>query len=586
MTETRTATFELPQWSASSDGPSRTDYNEAFTNLEARAAYDDGVPVSALPVTGLYNKRYFWQVQQPGGGANPTYRTLWRSDGTTLYPVGGPTITTTQLYRGLHSSVSGNVNSDAVRFEHASNPDDGGWGGHITYAGAAYLRTGLALGDDDDTAVGRLAVGAPALPGSGVRMSVDSYGSGEHAIVARVRHATPGSLFRGLTTGGALVFSVDGIGRLSTSSPSAFGGASPNEAAALAVAPTSGDDGITQGLMLHGLTDVGHEDDDDKALVRGYMDLADEVPILTVNRLNMQFGRIAWGTPGAASSGTLRFDANSATFRTYGGATGASRVYWAWHRASASEPDDVTEDTLLANIDANRFHSALPMVVSQRQKQSAAALTLQRVTDFSGSFVNAYRLVPDGGGGETTQLAGVWASDGRLQTGAWWKATGTVRDARQAIHHNSTKVWAGVADGYVSGISVATNSNYTYTFGEMTVRSNGSADLIVRLNAEISFEFHEFSGQKYNFECYISVNGGTYDKVDLTEQNVSPSAKFVVGTVAVGSRVIAQYILGSVSGGDTFQVRIKFNSFTGPTSFLRKYRIDVEEALVENYTAP
>lgn len=586
MTETRTTRFELPSYSADSDGPSRSDWQDLATHLEARAAYDDGVPVSTLPITGLHAGRYFWQVQQPGGGATPTYRTLWRSDGSALYPVGGPVVTTTQLYRGLHSSVSGSAANEVIRIEHASNPDDGGWGGHITYAGAAYLRTGLALGDDDDTTVGRLAVGAPALPGSGVRVSVDSYGSGEHVIVARARHGTPGNLFRGLNSGGSVVFSVDGIGQVAAPSPSAFGGASPNAVASLAVAPTSGAGGVTQGLMLYGLTASGDADDVNKALLRGYPDLADTTAILSVNRLNMQFGRITWGTPGTADSGTLRFDANSATFRTYGGATGAGRAYWAWRRASAVTPDDTAQDTLLADITTNRFHSALPLVVSQRQKQSASTFTLQRVGDFSSTFLDAYRIVPDGGGGETTQLAGSWASDGRLRTGAWWRSVGTIRDARQSIHHVSTKVWAQPSDNYLTGIHVVPNSDYSYTFGEMTVRSDGTADLIIGLNAEFSFEFHDFAGQRYYFECYVSLNGGTYNKVDLTEQNASTTDNFTGGAIAVGYRMMSQFILSSTTSGDTFQVRIKFKCYDGPDVYLRKYRIDVQESLVETYAAP
>lgn len=588
MTETRTTRLELPSYSADSpDGLSREDWQDLVTHLEGRTAYDDGTPVgAALPTTGLHAARYFWQVQQPGGGANPTYRTLWRSDGATLYSVGGPTITTTQLYRGLHSSVSGSVGNDAVRIEHELNPDDGGWGGNITYAGAAYLRTGLALGDDDDTTVGRLAVGAPALPGSGVRMSVDSYASGEHAVVARVRHATGGSLFRGLNTGGSQVFNVDGIGRLSTASPSSFGGASPSATASLAVAPTSGVNGITQGLMLYGLTDVGHADDDDKALVRGYPDLADTVPILAVNRLNMQLGRITWGTPGTANSGTLRFDANAATFRTYGGATGASRVYYAWHRASAASPDDTAQDTLLANMTTNRFHSALPMVIGNQAKTSSTTLTVQRVTDFSAAFMDLYRIVPDGLGGSLLLLGGVWDSDGRLRTGAWWKGDGTIRDARQTLHHRSRKAWAVLGDNETAGQAVAVGGNFTYTFPVMTVLSVGAADLIIRLSVELLLGKSSNTvtqGQVYGFECSVSINGGTFNVIDQYEENASVAPPSNAERNA-GDRPVPQFIQLGLNGGDEFQVRIKTNNGIHPsTLYLREFILDVEECLIETY---
>lgn len=589
MTETRTTRFGLPIWGAGADGPSRADFNEAFTNLEARGSYDDGTPVSTLPTTGLFNARYFWQVQQPGGGVNPTYRTLWRSDGTTLYPVGGPTITTTQLYRGLHSSVSGSADNDALRIEHASNPDDGGWGGNITYAGAAYLRTGLALGDDDDTTVGRLAVGAFALPASTVRFSVDSYGSGEHAVVARVRHATPGNIFRGLNAANNPVFTVDGTGRVLAPKPSAFGGAGLPSTATLAVAPTSGVDGITGGLLLYGLTAAGHVDDVAKSILKVQPDSADSAAIAIVNRLNIQLGRIAWGTPGVAESGTLRFDANSFTFRTTGSATGAGRAYLHFRRSDPAAENDLAQDTLLAAINPGNLASELPTVLTQRAFQASPTLSLARVGNFSSSFLEVYRLVPDGLGGETVQPAGSLLSDGRLRTGAWWRATGTMRDARQSILHHCVKVWAAVGAGVTAGQAVAQNGTFSYIFPVMTVRSVDVADLLISLETEILLGIGAFStrddAQIYNYQCFVSINGGTYAQAELTQQAATVTTGNV-GVTSSGARDNVTYMLQNVAGGATFQIKITTNvGAAAATVYLRKYALNVEEAIIETYVA-
>lgn len=588
MTETRTTKFELPQYSAGTDGPSRADWNEAFIHLEGRAAYDDGAPVSTLPTTGLYAARYFWQVQQPGGGANPTYRTLWRSDGTTLYSVGGPTITTTQLYRGLHSSVSGTVTADAVRVEHPTISDLGGWSANVTYAGAGFLRTGLALGSSADDTLGRLAVGGSAIPASTARLTVDSYATGEHAIVARGHHATPGNLFRGLDTSGSAAFVVDGVGRLTASKPSAFGGASLPTTAALAVAPTSGPGLFANGLLLYGLTAAGDAGDVDKSILKAQLDLADTDPIVTLNRLNMKFGRIAWGTPGVVDSGTLRFDANSFTFRTTGSATGAGRAYLHFRRSNPAAENDTTQDTLLFSVNPTGIISDLPATVTQRASQAATTLNLARVGNFSSSFLEAYRLVPDGLGGETTQPASSLLSDGRLRVGAWWRGTGTMRDARQSLHHRSTKIWAAPGGIATDGTAITTGNSFTYTFGSMTVRSVDVADLIIKLAVELQLNATAVDGQLYSFQCLVSINGGTYTAVpvDALQENVSIATNSP-GQRAVGELFNVSFIKENVAAGSTFQVRFRaVNGSSAPTLYLRKYVLDVEEALIEDYVAP
>lgn len=58
MTETRTARLGLPQWSAGTDGPSRADFNEGYSQLETLAAIDKFGTFAARPAAGVRGTYY------------------------------------------------------------------------------------------------------------------------------------------------------------------------------------------------------------------------------------------------------------------------------------------------------------------------------------------------------------------------------------------------------------------------------------------------------------------------------------------------------------------------------------------------
>lgn len=78
MTETRTARFSMPQWSAGTDSGSRLDFNEAFANLELWAARDENGTRAARPAAGIRGRYYT---------ASDT-KVIYRDNGTTWDVVG------------------------------------------------------------------------------------------------------------------------------------------------------------------------------------------------------------------------------------------------------------------------------------------------------------------------------------------------------------------------------------------------------------------------------------------------------------------------------------------------------------------
>jgi hypothetical protein len=78
MAETRTTRFSLPQWGAGTDAPSRSDFNEAFLQLETWAARDEQGTFASRPAFGMRG-RYYWDT---------TNTVLWRDTGTSWVVVG------------------------------------------------------------------------------------------------------------------------------------------------------------------------------------------------------------------------------------------------------------------------------------------------------------------------------------------------------------------------------------------------------------------------------------------------------------------------------------------------------------------
>lgn len=585
MTETRTTRFGLPQWSAGTDSGSRTDFNEGYLHLEERAAYDDGATSATLPVTGVVPGRYTWQAVQPGG-SGPYYKTLYRlDDASGWFPVGGPTIPTTQLFRGLNAPVLTDVNADAIRVEHPiTGAGTAGWGANITYAGAGFLRSGLVLGSASSAALGTLAVGGGTAPAAGERAVFRASADGEHAIVGRTTASAPGDLLRLYDNAPSAALRVDGAGHLIAGRPSSFGSAAVPTTAALAVAPTTGTaDGLVNGLLLYGLT--GAPELQAKLPLLVLRDIGDVNPLLSVGRDTMQVGRLPWTS--SRATGNITVSANNIQFRASGW---ADNGYW-WRLTSSDPTSGATEanpalDTVHLTVQALGISSSLPTLITNRSRLTAPTLTLNRVTNFSANFLDVARLVPDGFGGETSQVAGSWASDGRLAAGAWWRSTGTIRDARQSVIHHSRKRYANVGDADTVGQPVNTGGSHTYTWATMTLRSGTAADLSVRCMLELVMTPNLVDGDAdanvVAIETLISLNGGAFVSVDKTECNVGSSQNT---HRRMGNVVNTTHRKTSVTVGSTFALRtvVTVSNTAAPNAVLRMLDVEVTEAVLESY---
>lgn len=587
MTETRTTRFGLPQWSAGTDSGSRTDFNEGYLHLEERAAYDDGVTSATLPVTGVVQGRYTWQAVQ-SGGSGPFYKTLYRlDDASGWFPVGGPTIPVTQLFRGLNAPVLTDVNADAIRVEHPiTGAGTAGWGANITYAGAGFLRSGLVLGSASSAALGTLAVGGGTVPAAGERAVFRASADGEHAIVGRTTASAPGDLLRLYDNAPSAALRVDGAGHLIAGRPSAFGSAAVPTTAALAVAPTTGTaDGLVNGLLLYGLT--GAPELQAKLPLLVLRDIGDANPLLSIGRDTMQVGRLPWTS--SRSTGTITMAANSVLFRASGWADNA---YW-WRMVTSDPTSGATEanpalDTVHVTINANGVAFSLPTLITNRNRLTAPTLSLSRVTNFSANFLDLARLVPDGFGGETSQVAGNWASDGRLAAGAWWRSTGTIRDARQSVIHHSRKRYANVADADTVGTLVNAGASHTYNWATMTLRSGTAADLSIRFMLEVvmtpNLIDNNADANVIAIETLISVNGAGFVSVDKTETNVGSAQN---SHRRMGAIVNTTHRKASIPVGATFALRtvVSVSNTASPNAVLRMLDIEVTEAVLESYVA-
>lgn len=581
MAETRTARFGLPRWSSGADSGSRADFVEGFDNLDARAAYDDGVTSSAVPTTGLVAGRYAWVAAQPGGGTTPTYRSLYRrADDNNWYHVGGPTIPTTQLFRGLAAAVSSNVDADAVRVEHPLTSALGGWGANITYAGWEYLRSGLVLGSTaaNSADLGKLAVGGGTAPAANERAVFRASADGEHAIVGRTSANAPGDLLRLLDKSNSPVFRVDGAGQLVASRPSAFGGAPVPTTAMLAVAPsTSPTDGLTAGLLLHGHSAAGL---DTKSILQVWRDAADTAPIVNLLRDSITVGRLPW-------SGALNLVGDRQVFRSSGRST--NPYYWRFFRSdptSAATEADPSKDSLVLNADSGGFGSFLPTYLVQTLRPAATTLTVWREADFVGNFMDLQRRIPDGSGGYTFQTAAMWASDGKLRTGVWWKGTGTLRDARQSVTHTCPKRWVAVGSPPTTGPVVAEGGALIYTWPVMTVRSIGTTDLGINLSVEILYGAtpDKHAGVGIGVKTEISIDGGAWSTVATSED---VHAALASTTRQTGTVFPVNHRRSGLNGGATFQLRSTFSCFgsDGIGYYLRGADLTVAETMFESYTA-
>lgn len=576
MTETRTNRFELPNWSAGSDSGSRTDFNEAFNRLNDRAAWDDGSTATSLPVSSIPQGRYQLVVH------DGTYRVLYRRhSGGGWDAVGGNTMPNPFHFRGIAAGV--NRTDAAITFSH---PDATNIGGTIGYDGSALLSGTVRVFDDDETGRGALLVGSNAVPNLTTlgRAHIRTRAIGERALTVQAHAADAGNLFTARTAGEADALFVDALGRLRGTAPSSFGGAPLPTLASLAIAPTaSDDDDTTAGLLLHGST--GSAEITAKAIMRILRDSADTAPLAEFLRDSFSIGRLPWTGSGITMAATGH------TVRASGVA--GNTFYWRLRRSdatSAATEANPANDVTLLDVGPNGWTSSFPLFVSNRLRTNAATATLYRVTDFGPSFLDLARLVPDGVGGETVQLASAWDSDGRLRAGAWWRSTGTVRDARQSVRHTSRKVYAAPGSSQTSGEQVDPNSTFTYTWGLMTARSSGTIDLAIETTVELMLKPNDLDGdadaQMYGVQTLISINGGAYTQIG-DQQNAQATPINRGGQRYSGDLMRFTHRVANLPAGATFRLRTVFSVSTAdPLVWLRSLEVDAEECMIESYTAP
>lgn len=578
MTETRTNRFDLPLWGDGSDSGSRSDFNEAFTKLNDNAARDDGVTQSALPGTGLVPGRY--QLVVHDGVYRVVYR---RHDGSGWDAIGGNTMPNPFHFRGIAAGVA---RTDAAIT--LSHPDAANAGGTIGYDGSATLSGTVRVFDDDELGRGALLVGTSATPDLSTlgRAHVRTRATGERALTLQAHASNAGNLLTARTAGASDVLSIDALGRLRALSPSAFGGAPLPTLASLAIAPTaSDDDDTTAGLLLHGST--GSSEILAKSILQIWRDASEgAAPLADLKRDSFSIGRLPW------ASSALTLAATAHTVRA--GGIAANPFYWRLRRSdptnAGTEANPANDVTLFGVTETGSTHS-LPMVISNRYRTAPVALTVQRLTDFSAAFLSLARLVPDGGGGETSQTASTWDSDGRLRAGAWWRSTGTIRDARQSLHHLCRKVYAAPGDGATLGLQVNPSGSATLTWTTMTMRSSGTADLKISTSIELMMQPNSVDGQAdaqdYSARTLVSVNGGSFTEIgnaenaQTTPYNRNPIQRYS------GDMFVFDHRILNVPSGATVQVRTVFTTTNAnPIVWLRSLEIDVEECMIEAYASP
>jgi hypothetical protein len=569
MAETTTSAFALPQWGVENvDGPDMGELNSIGANIESFAAYDDGLSYTTLPTTGLFPKRYV-RVSTTDGSYS-----LYRRQGSTWEWIGGPVAALGRRTVAL----SGQAGTDKAWTAEATL---GTATAYATYQGdlasVASLRTSglFAAAPLADT----LTVGTTG------RVYVKTQAAGDLGLVLRAHASTAGNLLTAREQGGSDVLTVDSSGRLVARTPAAFGGAALPSTSVLAVAPTSGSDGVTNGLLL-----TGNASDATRSVLRALAAPTDTASIAAWRTNGMSVGKLPWGTA-AMSDGQINSAADVHTWRSVGANLPGSAQFTSWFAFQAANPTaqtDPSQDQLVFSMGSQGAALTQPLFLSQEKLSSLTNLTLYRFTDFTaGRFMELIQTTRTSPTTFTFNTVSDWNADGRLRAGTAWKGANSVRDARQSIHHLSTKVYAVAGDGPTVGIKVNPSTTFTYSFPTMTSRSFGGCDLLIGGLLELYLVNNRTDGsadgQSLQLQCWISINGGSFNEVDYQDNAQSSSP---VGIRVIGDVLNAKFLLQSIPNGAIFQIQLRVsNGSSSPTLYIRKLGIDVEESTFEVYTA-
>lgn len=581
MTETRTTRFGYPLWSADTDSPSRLDFDEWSNVAEAKNAYDDGVTYTTVPVTSLVQGRYALV------NATGNYRTLYRRDDAGSWRfVGGDTIPDTLRLRALTGQAT---TAQALALSHPSltNPPL-----TLAYDGSMIVGGSFRSFDPNDAAKGGIVVGsnAAADPVNNGRLYVTTRQTGDRGLVVAPYvpgGGDPGSgdLLTVRNAGGDSPFVVNVLGQFREQASSAFGGASIQSTAMLAVAPSSSNsDTVTSGLLLYGQAGTGGANPPNtKALLqisRDSGDLTAAGSIALVKRNTIALGKLPWGTPN--TDGTVTLAGNTNYVRSSANAS----TYVQWSFTDPAHEDDPTKDTAYLLGSPTAMVWRLPFSISNEYRTAGITLGLYRFTDFSAPFMQLNRAVRVNPTTITTTLMAEWEADGRLQTGVPWRGSGSVRETRQPVAHVCHKALVTPGDPSDSGPSVAPGGNYIYTWPTMTLRSVSNADIEMDLITELMLGpgvSGQDDAQAYAQQFAISINSGTFANVDTVRENASTVPRS--SNRRSGDAFLARTRLLNVPAGAQIQVRTTFAvGSAAPTIYLRSLDLRVQESVVEVYS--
>lgn len=269
MTETRTSYFELPQYSSGLDGTlSRLDTNEAFGQIEARAAYDDGAQGAALPSANLKPGRYAKKTVSDG------YEIDRRNDSGGWDFVGGTVVPTRIRYRG---AAAGDIvlSTDVTGTEFGLTAKASG-----ELATPAALRTSSALAAGADLGADLSTFGTTG------RAYVRTRATGDRGLVVEAHATDAGPLFSAREVGGTFPTTIDSRGRLRSTVPAGLGAASVVDNVPLRISPDADD---LTALDLYGRTAGGVV-----PALRAFPVAGDTDPILSVAPAAITLGKTGW----------------------------------------------------------------------------------------------------------------------------------------------------------------------------------------------------------------------------------------------------------------------------------------------------
>lgn len=575
MTETRTSRFGYPLWSADTDSPSRLDFDEWSTVAEAKNAYDDGTTYSTAPTTNLAQGRYAL-VNASG------YRTLYRRDDAGSWRfVGGDTIPDTLRLRALAGQIT---TAQALAVSHPSLTNSPLT---VAYDGSVIVGGSFRSYDPNDASKGGIVIGSNGAvdPINNGRLYVTTRQANDRGLVVQ-SVVGGGDSFTVRDTGGNNVFVVDVNGQLREQASAAFGGASIQSTAMLAVSPSSsGTDTVTAGLLLYGQSgSSGGNPANAKYLLQLSRDSSDLTPanaIGLVARNGITWGRLPWGTPN--TDGTVTLAGNTHYLRSSSNAS----AFVQWRYTDPAHENDSTKDTAYFTGSAAAMAWRLPFSISNEYNNGRAALDLYRFVDYSNPFLRVIRAVRVDPNTITTTLVGQWESDGRFQSGAPWRGLGTIRDGRQPVLHTAHKTYASPGQPANAGQLVNPLGTFAYTWPVMTLRSVSTADIKMELITE--FMLGPGAGgvddaQAVGQQFAISINSGTYSNVD----GIREIAVAVPRSTSrpAGGTYPARVRLLNVPAGAQIQVRTTFSvGDAAPVVYIRSMDLEVTEMIVESYVA-